>query len=372
MSTKNENMSQLLSLESLTVKGSFEEMGRAYGQHYQTKIKQFIEMRLSSAEGYFKTWGRGSVDELLAKGAQCWTQALSFDPMAAREQEAIAFAVGVTPELLYAATNMTDVRDAVLLPDVSPPDEDEGCTSLLIPPTDNTQSFYGQSWDLNPPDIDFVFALHRLPDTGPETWTVTCTGCMTLVGMNEYGVSVGTTNLKTWKSRVGVGYLSVLHKAVTQKDFAAASLVCETAPVAGAHSYWIGNADQGIEWERSPDDAFKRDTSNGAIGRSNHCLFKEHQDREWINPSPSSASRYDRVTELLTKSDEHSLDSVKAIFADRSDGVYSINRYVEDAQGTITNSVVITDPKHGVLHACRGSADRGEWRTLEFERKGNQ
>ncbi len=360
---------ELLKLELLTVKGSYSEMGKAYGEHFRSKIRSFIDMRLSSAERYFADWGRGSVDELLARGAECWQQAVDFDPSAAREQEAIAQSVGVSPERLYATTNMTDVRDVVLLPDVSPSEDDEGCTSVLIPSSEYSSGYYGQTWDLNPPDIEFIVGLHRLPDDGLETWTVTCAGCMTLVGMNERGVSVGTTNLKTWRSRVGVGYLSVLHKAVTQPSFTAASQICETAPVAGAHSYWVGSAEGGVEWERSPEERFKRDTQRGPIGRANHCLFEPHQDREWIKPTPSSATRYSTVTRLISQPNHQSLEGLKSVFADRSEGIYSINRYPEDEQGTTTNSVVISDPKARVLHACRGSADRGEWVALTFDRQ---
>jgi len=369
MTTTTSDSPNLLPLETLTVRGTHSQMGDAYGQHFKPKIKSFVEMRLSSAEKYFKDWQRGSVDELLQRGAECWAMALEFDPASAREQEAIANAIGITPQKLYATTNMTDVRDVVLLPDTSTPDQDEGCTSALIPPSPHSSGLYGQTWDLNPPDIDFIVALHRLPDHGLETWTVTCAGCMTLVGMNENGVSVGTTNLKTWKSRVGVGYLSVLHKAVQQESFTLASQICESAPVAGAHSYWIGAANGGIEWERSPDEAFKRETKDGPLGRANHCLFEPHQTREWIKPTPSSATRYQRVRELLADENNHSLEGLKSIFADRADGIYSINRYAEDDQGTTTNSVVISDPSNGVLHACRGSVDRGEWVTLEFDRR---
>lgn len=369
MSTKPTDSSTLLDLEQLTVSGTYAQMGDAYGQHFKSKIKQFVDMRLASAEKYFTEWGKGSVDELLKKGTLCWEIALDFHPAAAREQEALAAAVGLSPERLYATTNMTDVRDVVLLPDVLPPEHDEGCTSALIPPSATNPGLYGQTWDLNPPDIEFIIALHRLPDDGLETWTVTCAGCMTLVGMNENGVTVGTTNLKTWKSRVGVGYLSVLHKAVQQPSFSLASQICEKAPVAGAHSYWIADAKGGIEWERSPDEAFKRDTSQGPVGRSNHCLFQEHQQREWVKPTPSSSSRYQRVSSLLSDSNNHSLEGLQSIFSDRSDGIYSINRYPEDKQGTTTNSVVISDPANGILHACRGSVDRGRWTKLEFNRR---
>jgi isopenicillin-N N-acyltransferase like protein len=362
-------------LEQLTVRGSFYEMGQQYGAHFKEKIQAFAQMRLDSAAAYFAEWGRGSVEELKAKGAACWELAQGFHPEGAQEHMGIAAGAGLEPALLYAVTNMTDVRDVVLLPDVPPPDEDEGCTSALAsgalcaPPF--TQGLYGQTWDLNPPDIDFIAAIHRLPDEGPETWTVTCVGCLTLVGMNQYGLSVGTTNLKTWRSQVGVGYLSVLHKALSQSSHAQAAEVFASAPVAGAHSYWLGSELGGFEWERSPHYSFARacesSTPPRALGRSNHCLFEPHQQIEGVKVTPSSAARVQRADELLNAAPV-SLEALKAIFADRADGIHSINRYPEDLQGTTTNAVAISDPAARVFHACRGSADRGLWYELGFER----
>ena len=359
----------LIEIEQLTVRGGYKEMGIEYGAHFQARIRAFIEMRLTSAEKYFKDWKRGSVDELKEVGRACWAEAQRFHPAGAREHLGIAQGAGVDPELLYTTTNMTDMRDVVLLPDVSPPSEDEGCTSALIPPQNaiNSVGLFGQTWDLNPPDIEFIVALHRVPDDGLETWTITCTGCQTLVGMNEHGISVGTTNLKTWRSRVGVGYLSVLHKAVSQPTDNRVREVFQTAPVAGAHSYWYGSPEGGEEWERSPKGAYLRSTEEGPIGRSNHCLFEGHQEVEGIEPTESSRSRYQRVTELLN-AEPHSVETLKALFSDRAQGIYSINRYPEDDQGTTTNAVAISDPASRTLYACRGPADRGAWVALNFER----
>lgn len=359
-------------LETLTVCGSYEEMGKQYGAHYRSKIKHFVDMRFSSAERYFADWGRGSVDELKEKGAACWTQAQIFHPQGAAEHFGIALGAGLDPALLYAATNMTDVRDVVLLPEIPSPAEDEGCTSALASSTHTSSEFpgglYGQTWDLNPPDIEYIAAIHRLPDQGIETWTVTCVGCLTLVGMNQYGISVGTTNLKTWTSQIGVGYLSVLHKAISQSTHQAAAKVFHTAPVAGAHSYWLGSTLGGEEWERSPQLSFHRDTQQRPIGRSNHCLFEPHQKIEGVTVTQSSASRVARAN-ILLESQPVTLDHMKSIFSDRSDGIFSINRYPEDEQGTTTNSVVIADPTAKTLHACRGPADRGTWIALSFERE---
>ena len=77
----------------------------------------------------------------------------------------------------------------------------------------------GQTWDLNPPDIEFVAAIHRSPTHGLEVGTVSCVGCLSLVGINEKGVCVGTTNIKTEGSKAGIGYLGLLHKLLQMKSF---------------------------------------------------------------------------------------------------------------------------------------------------------
>lgn len=124
-----------------------------------------------------------------------------------------------------------------------------------------------------------------------------------------------------------------------------------------------------MEWERSSLHAFSRSTAAGPLGRSNHCVFEAHQRMEGVAVTASSAARKARVDSMMAAAPV-SVERMRAIFSDRSDGIHSINRYHEDAQGTTTNAVVIADPAARVLHACRGPADRGGWVELAFERGG--
>ena len=66
----------------------------------------------------------------------------------------------------------------------------------------------GQTWDLNPQDIDYVVGIHRKPEEAPETWSITVSGCPSLVGMNADGIAVGTTNINADVTSVG-GALSL-------------------------------------------------------------------------------------------------------------------------------------------------------------------
>ncbi|MBH5323181.1 C45 family autoproteolytic acyltransferase/hydolase [Aurantiacibacter sediminis] len=353
-----------------TVTGSPQDMGREYGRLCRDKVHRFVEDRESAVRIYLTERGFDGLDDLFAAGAACLEQVKSFHPAGYSEHFGIAEGAAIDPVRLFTTANMTDVRDILILPEISPPTEDEGCTAALLPPeiTRDGNALQGQTWDLNGPDVEHIIALHRIPDNGPETWTVTCAGCQTLMGMNAHGVTVGTTNLKTHGAKVGVPYLSVLHLALQQGSLAEASEVVGKAPVAGSHSYWMGDAEQGVEWERTPQAAFDRTTKSGALARSNHCLFDENISLE-TDLSESTRERCSRMKTLLGQATDHSVDSLKQLFADRSDGRLSINRFAEDNSGATTNAVVVCNPADRELWACRGPADQGIWEQLEFAQK---
>ncbi|MEO1658241.1 MAG: C45 family peptidase [Pseudomonadota bacterium] len=358
-----------MTLPQFRVSGSPEEMGHQYGELCRDLIQDFVKQRVTAVDEHLRERGHNGTDRLFEVGEQCLEKLKAFDRDGYHEHLAIADGAGVDPIRLYTVANMTDIRDIITLPGEVPDAEDEGCTSALVPPSisANGHSLQGQTWDLNGPDMKYVIALHQLPDDGPETWTVTCAGCQTLMGMNEHGVTVGTTNLKTRGARVGIPYLSVLHLALKQASLAEASAVVENAPVTGSHSYWIGDKNRAVEWERTPMAAYQRSTETGAQVRSNHCLFDENKRLE-TDLSESTHARFDRMQGFLAQSEQHTLDGLITMFSDRSDGRLSINRFAEDNSGATTNAVVAMNPAELEFLACRGQADRGVWAKLEFER----
>ncbi|MEO0550407.1 MAG: C45 family peptidase [Pseudomonadota bacterium] len=359
-----------ITLPQFTVAGTTETMGRAYGKLCGDQIHHFVADRITAVEEYLSDAGHTGTERLFEAGAACLEEVLRFDPQGYDEHMALAAGAEIDAVQLFTTANMTDVRDIIVLPGDPPILEDEGCTAALLPHTitKHGESLQGQTWDLNGPDVKHVIALHRVPDKGPETWTVTCAGCQTLMGMNQYGVTVGTTNLKTKSARVGIPYLSVLHKALKQPNRDLASRVIETSPVAGSHTYWVGDKHGAIEWEKSPEAAFRRTTDDGPLARSNHCLFDQHITLE-SDLSESTHPRKDRMQKILEGSSQHTVQSLVQSFADRTDGRLSINRFAEDRSGATTNAVVVFGPANLDFRACRGPADQGDWEKLEFARQ---
>jgi isopenicillin-N N-acyltransferase like protein len=355
----------LLKLPVVECAGEPYALGQAQGEQLRERITAFIEQRLAAFADYSRERGGPSVEQFLAAGAACLRAYEAWDPEGAAEHAGIARAAGVSAEALYGSTNMTDVRDVLLLPSHK---ADEGCTSLLVPATLSRSSelIVGQTWDLNPTDLDFVVAVHRRPTNGPETWSITCAGALSLTGMSSAGVAVGTTNIKTRRSRVGVGYLSLLHRAIRAGSAAIAAELLRSAPRAAAHTYWLADAESATELECDPDTVVERRADTQPLARTNHCLSDSMRDAEGEAASSSSQKRLARAQAALEAGGQD-VESLQALMRDRSDGVDSINRYTEDEQGTTTNACIIAIPARRELWACRGPADRGEWRQLRFE-----
>lgn len=348
--------------------GTPAELGTTVGAALADLIKRFIPMRFAAFEDYASEQGRGSLPALLAAGEASIGFFRRWDPAGYAEHYATAQAAGVDPVDLFCAGNMTDMRDVVLLAGDRPAADSEGCTAALIPPghSANGEIVCGQTWDLNPQDIDYVVAIHRRPTSGLETWSVTVAGCPSLIGMNAAGVAVGTTNVKTWGARPGVGYLNVLHKMLGQPTTAAAIRVVETAPRSGAHVYFAADSTTAIELEATPTSATRRELLGTPLCRTNHCLDPSHAVLEGDAPTASSRARLARVTTALGRGGVTTA-TLQTLFGDRRDGIDSVSRYAEDEQGTATNAVFVAVPAHRHLRVCKGPADRGEWLDLPFD-----
>lgn len=355
----------LLDLPEIECQGTLRELGRAQGEGLRSRIEGFVAQRLDALRVYLAERGEAHrYGEFVDTGRACLEAARRYDPEGTEEHDGIAEGARVDTGLLYAVTNMTDVRDVLVLP--SDPAR-EGCTSVLVPPARTAAGVLiaGQTWDLNPTDLDYIVAVHRRPSAGPETWSITCTGCLTLVGMNAEGVAVGTTNIKTRASRVGVGYLTVLHRMIRCRSRDEAARELSRAPRAAAHTYWIADRTGAVQYEVDPASEHVRVLSDEPIVQTNHCQAEALVTREGETPTESSRKRLARAHAVLTRGG-HDVATLRELFADRADGVDSINRYTEDNQGTTTNACLLCVPSTRELWACRGPADRGRWKRLAF------
>ena len=139
--------------------------------------------------------------------------------------------------------------------------------------TQNQHILLAQTWDLHPNDAPFVSLIHRRPDDGPATWAVTCVGCPSILGINEAGVAVGTTNLRVHGNQTGLCYLDLIHRALACPTAMEAQHIITHSKRAAAHSYLIADPHVGSVIETSSTRVAQRTlTPDHPLIQANHCL----------------------------------------------------------------------------------------------------
>src|SRR4051812_44015191 len=105
----------LLKLPIVECAGDARTLGEQQGEALRDRIHAFIEQRLTAFAQYSGERGGPSVKRFLEVGAECYRAFERWDPEGAAEHAGIAAAAGISAETLYGSTNMTDVRDVLLL-----------------------------------------------------------------------------------------------------------------------------------------------------------------------------------------------------------------------------------------------------------------
>jgi len=353
-------------LRVLELEGAPAEIGRAFGESLRSEIAALYACRLDNAIIQAKRFGGRDVgeSELLALARACLAPTRAFDPRGAAELHGIAEGAGLTPEQILAMNGLTDLRDALAWP--GQPEAFGGCSACIVQADRSADGelMCGQTWDLSTDNMPFVIGLIRRPRGAPATWCVTTAGCLSLIGMNDRGLAVGTTNLRTRDARPGVPYLSLIHRALASDTLEEALEAIEGAQRAGGHYYTLADASgRAIALECTATRSARTEVTEGIYVHTNHCLHADCTALEADTPRGSSHARQKRLEELLAAAGARvDFAALERSFADRANGENAICR--DDLAGISTNAVVAMAPARGEMRACQGLPDVANWITL--------
>ncbi len=358
-------------MRTLEISGSPRAMGQAHGEACRDLVHALYNRRIANAVEQARTYGGRTIDEagLLSLSDRCVPMVQTFHPEGWDELCGIAEGAGLTPAQVWTMNALTDLRDVAAFADISPADG-EGCSSFVVQADRTAQGrrFCGQTWDLSTDNMPHVLMVRRTPTDGPETLCLTTTGCLSLVGMNAYGVAVGTTNIRSYDSRLGVCYLDVIHKALTASTTASAQTIISEAPRAGAHYFFVldaSGAAVALECTAAQHEAVP--VSYGAYIHCNHFLAPSLLELEVKGtPMASSHHRQARLTALLeSASAPITPDDLMAFLSDREGGANAISRH--DFAGISSNGAIIIEPTQGQLWAVHGPPDAGQWQRMTVQ-----
>lgn len=359
-------------LPVITIAGSPRQMGEAFGEACREETRELFERRLRGALDFAVLHGANapSADSLLQLASQCLPATEQYDPCGYEEFLGIARGANLSPEELFITNGLTDLRDVLvstLSSSSAAPADGEGCSAFVVgrDRAADRHLYVGQNWDLATNNVPFVRLVCRRPDNAPKTVSLTLTGCLSLIGLNSEGVAVGTTNLLTSDSRIGVQYLSLIHRALGCRSAEEAVLAIENAPRAAAHFYYAADSNgHAIGLECSATRSQRINIKNGTFVRCNHAVTTEIQELE-LSPIPfSSAYRQARLEQLLqSEMQPVAIDHLKRFLADHDGGENAICRHSTPPNDLSTNASVIMCPETGEIHACRAQPHVGEWIT---------
>jgi isopenicillin-N N-acyltransferase-like protein len=180
--------------------------------------------------------------------------------------------------------------------------------------------------------------------------------------MNEEGIAIGTTNLRTKDARPGVGYLSIIHKALAERELAAAEAAVTKAHRAGGHYYYLADRkNHAVAYECSATLHERVEVTRGHQVQTNHVQSARIRELEADTPAASSKTRRERLVELIEADAKAGIDleAAKRYFADGEHGANAICR--DDFAGISTNGAVLIVPARPALLMTHGLPSAGTW-----------
>jgi isopenicillin-N N-acyltransferase-like protein len=347
--------------------GSRFEVGEVLGSRLRERAQALYGLRLASALKQAREEGKVEADEgaLLEVARVALAVTEEEDPLSAEELHGLARGTGLPPDKVMALNGLTDLRDALSWWRGG---ELFGGCSVVVAQGDVTttrRTLCGQTWDLSTDNGPFVVVVRRRPRGEPESMGLAVAGGLPFLGMNELGLSVGTTNLRTRDARPdGVVYVSLIDRALRCETSTQAADSLSGPRRAGGHSFWVVDAaGAALALECTARSSTESWVRRGFFVRTNHCLTPEFRSLDVDAAHPSTTTRLRRLTTLCSAS-RGSLDvgGLQRIFADRHDEPWSICR--DDFEGTSTNAAAVMEPDARRMHVCVGLPGRTAWKLV--------
>lgn len=349
----------------LTFAGTPFEIGAAFGESCREQIAELYQRRVENALSQAKEYGGRAISEktLLSVSRACLPSSEAYDADGLAELRGIARGANLSTEQIFAMNALTDLRDTLAFGDMATWPVDQECSSFVIHKdrTAEQHTLCGQTWDLATDNMPFVLGVHRKPAGRPETWSLTTVGCLSLIGLNSEGIAVGTTNIRTKDSRLGVGYLQIIHKALGQRSLNDVEHAIVDAPRAGAHYYYaVGEQGRAIAVECTATIARTTQVSSGYYVHCNHILDAEEKTLEASTPMASSLCRQSRMGSLIGETRRPiTVEDTQRFLADHQDGNNAICRH--DYAGISSNGSIVIEPETRRAWACHGQACTATW-----------
>lgn len=382
MTTNNSHsLTDTIHLPIVLLRGTAREMGRAYAAIDPSRVHEIYATRLQRLIDYCAEDGIAVTEaDAVAIARECLPIVEAYSKSNLEEYTGIAEVCRMPVEKVWMISAHTDLRDYLRFRNGSEDGTDfgdsngrkgggelEGCSAFFAGAdvTLERKAIIGQTWDLGTEDMQHVVLQHRKTDDAPECFTITVSGALPMIGINEHGIACLTNDLNPGDGRLGVCYIDILSSVLRCDNLSDAVDAVLNAPRMSGHNYLLSDGlGLSVDIETTAQDASAFALERGVYIHTNHYVDPSLARIERTHPPSSEPRRYRMHMLLQSGIGGIDVDFIQRVMSDRY-GTYPINRYDDD--GMSTNACLIMSPVDRVLHACRAQADRGEWITIDFD-----
>lgn len=354
-------MTQITQFPFVSVSGTAEARGRAYGQQAADRVRKSAAM-----------YGQTLVDlgyDAMARSRLIGSFAReieNFAPHYLEEMRGIAAGADVPFEDIVMVNARTEViakarAEKKKAAELEPGD---GCTGALILPTRsaNGRLIHGQNWDWRAECAETAIVLRVRNDNGPDILTFVEAGGLARSGLNSAGVSITANYLESDRDfrQLGVPLSLIRRKVLEQEHFALAIKAVSTTPKSCSNNIMIGMAAGfGVDYECTTDEAFPiYPGADDLIVHANHWVSEvalgKLRDTGRAS-TPESAYRDWRVRRLLNEKDKLTPADLKRALFDDFGTPYSVCRPPRPGSHdnlSATVAMVVMEPAAGLMEVA--------------------
>ena len=322
----------------IKIQGTAEERGRQQG----TLLKERIHKTLD----FYKKQFLQPEELILRIASQFRESTKAFREELYTEIEALARAAEVDPVWIYALNGRTELLN------LNPME----CTSLSF----RRKGLIGQNWDWDSEAEELAVILDIQQEDGHRIMTMTEPGMIGKIGMNHCGLGV-CLNFMTIEGYqpYGVPLHVLLRTILDSKSLNEALSLIKPHLTGKVGNILISDGNAKAEDIELGGDEFFSIPVEDLFVHTNHFLTRVDYDLHLLL-FPNTLGRYNRAKELLSMTNDSSVEAMKVILRDRGNGEYPICRkrfshpwLTDDTSITVTS--IIMDLKNLQFHITRGN-----------------
>ncbi|GHV92926.1 hypothetical protein AGMMS50268_34290 [Spirochaetia bacterium] len=349
-------------IKHLFVKGTPLQIGKCIGEEYKEAIRNYILWRNDLMNIELRELGlifESAKYHAIAPKILINLQRVA--PEEFEELKGLSDATGCDLADIVFAIGYTDIFDMYLDNDIR--DEyNQECSCFITTASIDKSSYIvcGQNWDVDGKTKDNLCFITKEYSDGTIIFALTTIMGLTHIGMNQFGIAVGTANLSCRHTQPFIIFPVVVQKILRAKSKGDVLKVLDLQRFSG-HYYYIGFPENyALSVETTDHEHRVRQYNVGmhAYTHTNH--YKEETlKHKGYNYSPSSTQRDSAMGQLLENT--HTIEDITGIMGNHEYGLCRHADIMSMPQATTTCSSVIFVPTKKKIYIANDNPCKNNW-----------